>query len=486
MSSLPIVDFLTQHAAKQSVSFHMPGHKGSAIYERFGYGAFLHNLMNCDITEIPGADNLFQTEGILKAAQEKYAELYGVNRSYLLINGSSGGVIAAIMASVRKGGKLILARNSHKSVYNALVLADIQPVYAYPEMLDEYGISGEITAAEIERCLAENPDADAVILPSPNYYGICSDIRAISRVVHARGKILIVDQAHGAHLHFFRAAGFRDLPEPAETSGADLVINSIHKTLASFTQSALLNLASDRVDPYLLEDKLQMIQSTSPSYLLMASLDINAELLRTHGQTLMQEWHDNLLDFYTRAAKIPGLTVIGNPVAATGAGRDRIRLDFTKINLDMSAAGLDAGTLEQLLMARNIYAELTTGNILMCMTGIGNSRQDLKQLLVALEEISRTRAGNSALLKKPVNTVFHKKLELVAVPVQKERVLLENAAGRVCASSIIPYPPGIPFVCPGEVLTAEVISYIRNLRSAGEKVIGVNDRGEVTVGAMGQ
>ncbi|HJK72509.1 MAG TPA: DegT/DnrJ/EryC1/StrS family aminotransferase, partial [Methanocorpusculum sp.] len=186
MTTLPILNFLLEHAENHPVSFHMPGHKGSAIYRRFGYEPFLTAIMDCDITEIPGADNLFQTEGILKAAQEEYAKLYGAKRSYLLINGTSGGVIAAVMAAVPKGKKLVMARNSHKAIFNSLVLAGVEPVYAYPEMIHEYGISGVITPEEIERCLAENPDAEAVILPSPNYYGICSDIQAIADVVHAR------------------------------------------------------------------------------------------------------------------------------------------------------------------------------------------------------------------------------------------------------------------------------------------------------------
>lgn len=477
MTTLPILNFLLEHAENHPVSFHMPGHKGSAIYRRFGYEPFLTAIMDCDITEIPGADNLFQTEGILKAAQEEYAKLYGAKRSYLLINGTSGGVIAAVMAAVPKGKKLVMARNSHKAIFNSLVLAGVEPVYAYPEMIHEYGISGVITPEEIERCLAENPDAEAVILPSPNYYGICSDIQAIADVVHARGKVLIVDQAHGAHLKFFSDAGCEKMPKSAEEQGADITVNSIHKTLASFTQSALLNLNSDRVDPYVLEDKLQMIQSTSPSYLLMASLDINADILKRHGPEVMTEWYDALLYFYQNARNIPGLVLIGNPFAE---GSD-ISLDITKINLDMSAAGLDAAELEARLMERGIYAELTTGNILMCMTGIGNTKSDMERLLSALQEISAGRSAGTP-EKKPVNAVFEAKLELRSVPKDKERIPLAEGAGRVCASAIIPYPPGIPFVCPGEVMTGEVISYIRDLRAAGEKVIGVNDHGEITVG----
>lgn len=473
MNQQTVLEFLMEHAARKPVSFHMPGHKGSALYRRFGYGAFLERFMDCDITEIPGADNLFQTEGILKETQERYAKLYDVDRSYLLINGTSGGILASILASVPEGGKLVMARNCHKSVFNALTLGNIQPVYAYPEMIREHGILGEVTAGEIERTLLEHPDAAAVILPSPNYYGICSDIQAIARIVHRHGKILIVDQAHGAHLKWLSkkengGAG----PVCAEEAGADLVINSIHKTLASFTQSAVLNLNSDRVDRYVLEDKLQAVQSTSPSYLLMASLDISARLLEEHEAVLMKEWNENLRFFYEEAKTIPGIRLI--------EGMDN--LDASKININTAGLGISAAELENKLMERDIFSELTTGNILMLMTGIGNRRSDFERLLAALKEIGQegscpnTRAAGGNGGRMPVRA------ELFPVPKEKERIPLEEAEGRICASSIIPYPPGIPLICPGEKMAEEDIAYIRALREAGEKVIGVNEKGEVTVG----
>lgn len=473
MNQQTVLEFLMEHAAQKPVSFHMPGHKGSALYRRFGYGAFLERFMDCDITEIPGADNLFQTEGILKETQERYAKLYDVDRSYLLINGTSGGILASILASVPEGGKLVMARNCHKSVFNALTLGNIQPVYAYPEMIREHGILGEVTAGEIERTLLEHPDAAAVILPSPNYYGICSDIQAIARIVHRHGKILIVDQAHGAHLKWLSkkengGAG----PVCAEEAAADLVINSIHKTLASFTQSAVLNLNSDRVDRYVLEDKLQAVQSTSPSYLLMASLDISARLLEEHEAVLMKEWNENLRFFYEEAKTIPGIRLI--------EGMDN--LDASKININTAGLGISAAELENKLMERDIFSELTTGNILMLMTGIGNRRSDFERLLAALKEIGQEGPCPNAPAAGGNGGRMPAKAELFPVPKEKERIPLEEAEGRICASSIIPYPPGIPLICPGEKMTEEDIAYIRALREAGEKVIGVNEKGEVTVG----
>lgn len=467
-----VTGFLVEHAGHSPASFHMPGHKGSDIYRRYGCGDFLDVIMDCDITEITGADNLFQMEGIIHETAEKYREIYDVKASYPLINGTSGGLIAAILASVPAGGKLIMARNCHKSVFNALGLGGISPVYAYPSMIEGYGIAGEVTAEEIERCISENPDASAVILPSPNYYGICSDIRAIADVVHHHGKVLIVDQAHGAHLKFML-----DQPDAAEECGADISVNSTHKTLASFTQSAVLNLISDRVDQFMLEDKLQVIQSSSPSYLLMASLDNNADLIREHGDELFGQWQENLEWFYDKASSVPGLKLMQVPG----------KMDGTKINIDMSSCGLSGGKLEDLLMKEGIFVELVTGNILMCMTGIGNRREDFEKLLQALQKIAESFEGyeqlpDSALCMDDGSALWTKKRKLEKIPEKKQLVDIELCEGKVCASSIIPYPPGIPLICPGEVISRDDIEYVKSLRDRGEKVIGVNEEMKALVG----
>ena len=473
-------DFLMRHGALDPVSFHMPGHKGSAIFRRYGYGDFIDRLIDCDITEIAGADNLFQAEGIIEETQKKYARLYDVERSYLLINGTSGGLIASILAAVKPGGKLIMARNCHKSVFNALTLGNIQPVYAQPEQVAGYGISGAVSPDEIKRCVAEAPDAGAVILPSPNYYGICSDIRAIADIVHEAGKILIVDQAHGAHLKFFRKFGYGEgMPQAAEDSGADIIVNSIHKTLAALTQSAVLNLNSSRVDRYVLEDKLQAVQSSSPSYVLMGFLDVNADLLAEHGRQAIGEWRENIDAFRAAASEIGGLRLITTD-----------NMDITKIDLDMGALGIDGAVLDRLLMERDIFSELHTGDILMLMTGIGNTREHMERTLDALRQIAAESAGKADVERRDGGSAQGSEKacvvpvpgELHEVPADKELVSLEKASGRICAGSIIPYPPGIPLVCPGEEITEGIVGYVKALRDAGENVIGINDRGQVLVG----
>lgn len=478
-----VVEYLKAHAGLDPVWMHMPGHKGSAFFRKYGYSDFLDMMVDGDITEITGADDKFHADGIIKETIDMYTALYDVKQSYLLVNGTSGGIVTSILTTVPRGKKLILSRNSHKSVFNALQLAGADPVYAYPEVISEYGIAGEVKASEIERLLKENPDAEAVILPSPNYYGICSDIKAIADVVHKYGKILIVDQAHGAHLKFFSKYGIEGMPKPSEECGADITINSTHKTLATFTQSAVMNINSDRIDLEVLEDKLQMIETTSPSYLFMASHDMNAHIIEEHGEEIFKAWKENLDYFHEEAAKIKGLKML------RPAG-----LDETKLNIDMSELGLSGSMLEEELMEYNIFVELTTGNILMGMTGIGNTREDIERLLHALNEISEKKlAENRGCVGNTEDSPIANKryeneypdfgvLELCDIPKQKKKVAISEAEGMICAASIIPYPPGIPIVCPGEKITKEIIDYVIRYENEGHSVYGVNDNLEVTVG----
>ncbi len=311
-----------------------------------------------------------------------------------------------------------MARNCHKSVFNALTLGHIQPVYAAPEYIEEYGIMGEVSPEEIRRCIERNPEADAVILPSPNYYGICSDIKSIADVTHESGKVLIVDQAHGAHLKFFDSFGCGEgMPPAAEDCGADIVINSIHKTLASLTQSAVLNCNSGLVDRYILEDKLQAIESTSPSYLLMSFLDINADLLLEHGRQAMREWREAIDFFHEKAKSIEGLSLMK-------AGN----MDITKINLDMSRLGIDGAKLEKLLIEKGIYPELHTGDILMLMTGIGNTVEHMDRTVEALIEIAGEALPEESAGRQSYSVPAAGKL--YEVPREKEFVKLEDAMGK--------------------------------------------------------
>lgn len=501
-----LLKFVIDSKNRNLVSFHMPGHKGGDLYKRFGYGEVLSHITDFDITEFNGADNLFQAAGILKNTMEDYSKLYGSKKSYLLVNGSSCGVISAIMSAVSQGDTLIMARNSHKSVYNALSLIGAKPVYAHPEILKEYGISGAVPPEEVQRCVKEHPNAKAVILTSPNYYGICSDLSSIAEIVHRAGMILIVDQAHGAHLKFFdeilkgndivqnlngkvcyEAAvenrvqiddtiGKMGIASPlsAENNGADIIINSTHKTLASFTQSAIINVMSDRVSIDDLEDALQKMESTSPSYLLMLSLDINSQIMSEHRSDLIRSWKEELDRFYNLAAEIKGLKTVVHPM-----------LDYTKINLDMSEIGLDGLELQKELEKRDIIPELSAGSLVMCMSGIGNVRRDYDRLLEELKDISEKFDKNESTIDSDVDLMWvysDVDFEQREIPKKKVKMQINDTIGMVCAQSLIPYPPGIPAICPGEVINEDLVIYIKELNRRGRMVMGLYDNETIFVG----
>ena len=533
MSNRSIIDFLNEYSKKASggnaVSFHMPGHKGNAsIYEKAGFGDFLRNIVTCDITEIPGADALFCPETTLKAVMDNYADLYRVNHSELLVNGSSAGVMAAIIGTVPVGGKLILGRNSHHSAFSAMRLGGINPVYVRPETDPYSGLVSEISASELKEVCALHPDADAVLVTSPNYYGMLSDIAALANVAHAFDMILIVDQAHGAHLKFFDddACDLRDegahVPFPyhsAEKLGADIVVDSTHKTLLSFTGSGVLNICSDRVDISAVSDTLRMLQTTSPSYLLMASLDINERIMREHGSLLIRNWRDRLMRFYRRALRINGLEIVGarqvlqcmkdmedmaisrSQQSASGSENQKISvspaeaaaffpmyhsrtgLDLTKINISMAGLGISGEQLDRELRHRGIISEMVHGEYVMLMTGVGNTAADYDRLLEALQGISESygMARTERRMPRPAAEFV---LETAGVPFEAESVPLYGADGRVLYDPVIVYPPGTPIACPGEILTLEAISFISEAIGRGEKVTGVDDEGMIRVELM--
>lgn len=412
-----MLEFLVKHANNEKASFHMPGHKGAAFFERLGYGDQFSGIVDHDITEIPGADDLRHAEGIIKTITDSYQNLYGSKGSFISVNGSSALIMAAIMTCVKPGHRLLAAADCHISVRNGAALAGVETTYLDTRTIRPWqdkntgsavlsapgslsGLNGDradegsfsipagISAQDVAKALDADPLLDAVILPSPNYFGVVSDIRSIADEVQTRGKILIVDQAHGAHLKMF--AGWDDsLPLPAEDCGADIVIVSTHKTMASFTQTAVSNIMSDDVDAEVYEKNLLILESTSPSYILMESLAVNADIMEKHGSDLAASWRGDLDWFYDEVRRVSGIRVLTRDLVKHAA--ERIDFDDTKIVIDFSRLGIDGEQAEKLLMEKGIYPEFNTGSIVMCLTGIGNVRKDYGLLLDALLRISGAR-----------------------------------------------------------------------------------------------
>ena len=501
-------DYLYHHAASCPVSFHVPGHKGAAFFSRLGYDPQLAKLPDYDLTEIPGADNLFVMDGVLGELAARYQRLYGTERTFPLVNGSTAGVEAAIMAAVRPGQKILVSRNCHRSVFQGVRLAGAVPVYFQPageapafEDGQPAGLPAGVFAAQAEKLFAAHPDAAALVLTSPDYFGTLSPVRAIARAAHAHGAALIVDQAHGAHLRLMERAGLLEEEVSAEAGGADYIIESTHKTLASFTQSALLH-CREADAPRVLA-ALELLESSSPSYLLMLSLDWNAEILEGQGPALLQAWLSGVRAFRSKAAAIAGLRVL--PAA---------RRDPTRLVVDFGARVLTGAVLARRLEDRGVWPEMAAGGFVVCETGIGNTDEDYEALARALEEIgaeaeaedsARPAAANGAVpadsaapgdgpavtggpSAAPAPGSGFPDLPVPAfagIPAATEEIPLAEAAGRVCGAMLVPYPPGVPAACPGEILSGAIVDAVQAALARGETVLGVSAQGTVRVGAEG-
>lgn len=461
--------------------FHMPGHKlGKGIPE-----TFLSEIEKLDVTEIPGMDNLHAPSGVLKEAQELCAEAFGARKTYFLVNGSTVGLHAAIAAVCRPGERLIAGRDSHSSVINGMLLSGVRPYYILPEFSDTFGIHTGYTPHTIEKALCCAPDAVGVLITRPNYYGVCSDIKEIAETVHSFGKLLIVDEAHGAHLAFNSR-----LPQSALSAGADMCIQSAHKTLPAFTQGAYLHIGSDRVDQDRISYFLDIYQTTSPSYVIMASLDIAREIMCKHGKELL----DRLLDSIGYGK---GMLYGKNARLLDGDFIQGFEHDSTRIVADVSGLGVTGYFAERLLREQfNLQIEMSDLKNIVCIATVADSREAIESLFTAISKIeaysqseqnsnaerhSGACGADSLCSFKGMETP-----ELVLEPAEIlnariERIPLERAEGRVSRGSISPYPPGSALVCPGEILNENIINYLGRILSAGGTVHGIGEDGTVPV-----
>lgn len=326
-----LLDKLTDYAGTDHYPFHMPGHKRR---EELGITSF-PNPFSVDITEIDGFDNLHHAEGMLKDSMERAAAVYGADRTYYMVNGSTGGILSAVCGLTRPGGKIIMARNSHKAAYHAVLLNQLDPVYIYPDYVSDFGFQGGISPEEIEAAFAaaggpdcNRKDIQAVFVTSPTYEGMVSDIGAIAQIAHRHGVPLIVDEAHGAHFSFGK-----DFPRSALDCGADVVIQSLHKTLPSLTQTALLHIKSKIIEPSEIEGYLPVFQTSSPSYVFLASIENCIRYMEQEGRERMHRFAASLERFMESAGTLKHLRLADDSVCGKFHIKDR---DASKIVVNTS------------------------------------------------------------------------------------------------------------------------------------------------------
>lgn len=463
---------LAAYAKSDFYPFHMPGHKRTEID--------FANPYQIDITEIDGFDNLHHAQDVLIQCQQRLASLYHSRKSYYLVNGSTCGILSAVGAVTKRGDTVIMARNCHKAVYHAVQLFGLHAVYVYPKVM-EYGIQGIIDPDDVEALLQEQKQVKAVILTSPTYDGIVSDIGKLADMIHRYGAYLIVDEAHGAH--FSMDSHF---PVSAVLKDADLVIQSLHKTLPSFTQTAVLHAASDRVDDDQIEEMLQVFQSSSPSYLLMAGIDRCVRLLEQSGTQLFQTYTDRLALFYKKCGTLRFLRVLTVEDYQTFPVYDA---DMSKLIISTASAPIDGYHLYECLLNRyHLQMEMYTAQYVLAMTSIMDTQEGFDRLSEALAEIDLECSGKTdyredrqAVLIQPfmqkVYAKREKRLDLSEVKQYLTReTLLEDCTGQICAEYIYLYPPGIPFVVPGELLTKEVVEVVKECRKKNLNIQGIRDQ----------
>lgn len=489
----PLVAALASSAA-HSLSlapFHFPGHRRGfsappALSSLLGLAPFAH-----DLPELPELDNLFSPQHAILLAQSKAASLFGSLSTFFLINGSTCGIHASIMATCSPGDTLILPRNCHLSAVSAMVFTGALPKFVMPSYDPEWDLAHGIDPQDVERAFVEvekqgTSKIGAVLITSPTYLGVCSDIKTIAQICHQRKVPLIVDEAHGAHLHFHP-----ELPGTALEQGADIAVQSTHKVLTSLTQSAMLHVQGEFVDTGFLAKCLQTLQSSSPSYLLLASLDAAREQMSS-ASGLNALDHALKLARHAREAleRVSGLKVLSLQTMEDNCRKGAIAMDPLRITVGLCDIGLSGFEADDILrMEHAVVAELPSLRSITFAILTGTTEQDVESLIAAFESISSTRSSSSL----QANNFHCNKNSLVTVFNQSEsshenslpprdaffaatqRVDANEACGRPCAELICPYPPGIPILVPGEIISNEAIAYLKAIVKQGGIISGASD-----------
>ena len=501
-----LLERLTEYAGSDAYPFHMPGHKRREIPD--GIPGGFPDPYGIDITEIDGFDNLHHAEGILKDAMDEAAAIYGADRSWYLVNGSTCGILSAVFATTENGGKILTARNCHKAVYHAIYLNRLEAEYLYPEEITEFGINGGIRAEDVRKALekdamrcagnsgdvrGKNTKIQAVLITSPTYEGVVSDIRAITDAAHEYGIPLIVDEAHGAHLEY--ADQCHSFPKSALEYGADIVIQSLHKTLPCFTQTAILHVKGKFVDQDRVSRYLSMFQTSSPSYLFMAGMERCIRYMDGDGRNGMVRYEERLEHFMERMEGLQVLEVLDREIC--GKYRTVAGWDPSKIVVStMRAEDFHGEELAETLRRKyHLEMEMTAPEYVIAMTSLMDTEEGFERLGTALLEIDgalrhcveseqqkekgeskgKKRCETPEATESKVSHPVRRTLICEAMDADTERTALQDTVGKVSAEFVYLYPPGIPIITPGEVFTDVIVEKIVAYKAAGLLVQGPAD-----------
>lgn len=444
---------LTDYSNSDMYPMHMPGHKRNDEF------LSIDEACKIDITEIDGFDNLHHADGVIKELQDRVAALYGAMESYILVNGSSCGIMSAVCAVCDNEDDIILTRAAHQSAYNAVELKGLNAHYILPQYNEFFGINSAVCVDDVKAALETTPNAKAVLIVSPTYEGVTAPIREIANTVHSNGKLLIVDEAHGAHL------GFSAENEcSAVTQGADIVIQSLHKTLPAYTQSAVLHICSERVDTNKVRKYLSIFQTTSPSYILMSGIDRCVDLLEKNKDELFNAYYNRLTAFYKSAENFENIKLLKKGVFKNTG------YDIGKIYICSEKA--TGSEIYNSLIRRKIQPEMATVRGCLCMTSVADTSDGFDRLIKALDDIDKELCNKPAIKIPACDFEVPKKLMSASQAAKKETEYLPlcECTGKVSAEYLKAYPPDIPLLVPGEVIDKKLIDRLVQYEDHGIRV----------------
>lgn len=464
----PLFSGLLEHAKKNPIQFHIPGHKKGVGMDPDFKNFIGENALSIDLINIGPLDDLHAPKGMIKKAQDLAAEAFGADHTFFSVQGTSGAIMTMVMAVCGPGDKIIVPRNVHKSVMSAIVFSGAVPIFIHPEVDENLGISHGITTDAVERALEQHPDAKGVLVINPTYFGFAADLKKIVNIAHSYDIPVLVDEAHGVHIHFHE-----DLPISAMQAGADMAATSVHKLGGSMTQSSVLNVKEGLVSYKRVQSILSMLTTTSTSYLLLASLDAARKQLATKGRELVDRTITLAKSMRKEINEIQHLYCVGEEILGTQATFD---FDPTKLIISVKELGLTGFEVETWLRETyNIEVELSDLYNILCIVTPGDTEQDANALIKALRELAQRPRNNSYVVNAKVLLPDIPVLSLTprdAFYAETELVPFDESEGRIIAEFIMVYPPGIPIFIPGEIITRDNLLYIKENIKAGLPVQG--------------
>lgn len=476
----PLYEALLEYKRSKRTSFHVPGHKNGQAYASSGGAGILSEIMEIDVTEIIGTDDLHHPEGVILEAQQLAANCFGAEESFFLIGGSTVGNLSLILTVCSAPGELLLVqRNVHKSVLHGLMLAGAQAVFLQPQVDPISGLATAPTVDQITTALEKYPHAKGVLVTMPNYYGMGTDMTSLVEACHRYDVPLLVDEAHGAHY-----GQHPSLPASALSCGADGVVQSTHKMLSALTMGAMLHVQGSRLDRTLLRQRLAMVQSSSPSYPMMASLDLARRLLHTGGAAIFTAGLAAVDAFKRGLAELPRFGLL-QPQQPAGFAAAYTSQDPFKAVIYDGTGTLSGYELQRLLEAQGCIPEMSDERYVVLLFSLGSTLEDANHLLRALQHISvigvdtHSEENTSAMKNAVEFSTWNILSNSVSTPVsfnmkpvsseEVESIPLEQCGGRVAAEMIIPYPPGIPLLYKGESISKDTQERLLVLSQAGAK-----------------